>query len=158
MSKKNIFLLAAWYIAWGVISSLYSKKKSEDLKKELDKSDTKEGDFKVMFDNFIDTHQNLLEDLKSNVMTEKNKELLNEKKEELLEVIDLYKVKWEELIDELKFKWKDFIVEASDTLEKVYNEKKEEINQLKEVAPAKAKKIANDIRDAIDEAKQNSKK
>ena len=38
MSKKNLFLLAAWYIAGWVIASIYNKKKPEQLKKELTKA------------------------------------------------------------------------------------------------------------------------
>jgi hypothetical protein len=44
-----------------------------------------------MFDNFVDTHKNLIEELKKQVLTDKNKELLKEKKEELLKVVDVYK-------------------------------------------------------------------
>jgi hypothetical protein len=44
-----------------------------------------------MLDNFVATHTNLLEDLKSQVITDKNKEIFNEKKEELLNVVEIYK-------------------------------------------------------------------
>ncbi|MBT3727272.1 hypothetical protein HOG21_06515 [bacterium] len=92
MSKKNIFLLAAGYIAGGIISSLYSKKKPGELKDELDKNEEgKEADFKVLLGNFIDIHQSLFEDLKVHVITEENKEKLNKKKEELIVVVDSYK-------------------------------------------------------------------
>jgi len=44
-----------------------------------------------MLNNFIDTHSNLLEDLKTHVLTEKNKKIFNDKKDELLEIVDVYK-------------------------------------------------------------------
>jgi undecaprenyl pyrophosphate synthase len=133
MSKKNIFLLAAWYVAGGLIASLYGKKKPWELQKDLEKSRKEgEGDFKVVLDNFIDTHANLIEKLKKEVLTDKNKELFNSKKDELLKVVDVYKKQWEELVDELKTKWKGFLVEASDNLEKLYDEKVEQIEQIKE--------------------------
>jgi hypothetical protein len=44
-----------------------------------------------MLNNFIKTHSNLLEDLKTHVLTEKNKKIYNEKKEELLGIVDSYK-------------------------------------------------------------------
>jgi hypothetical protein len=44
-----------------------------------------------MLVNFIDTHENLIEDLKNHILTDKNKALFNEKKEELLKVVDVYK-------------------------------------------------------------------
>ena len=159
MSKKNLFILAAWYVAWWIISSLYNKKKPDQLKKDLEKSREKgEGDFKVMLDNFVATHTNLLEDLKSQVITDKNKEIFNEKKEELLNVVEIYKKQWIELTEELKNKWKDFIVEASDTLDQLYQEKKEEIEQLKEIAPEKAKEIAWELRETLSEVKEKIKK
>ena len=159
MSKKNIFLLAAWYIAGGIIASLYYKKKMEELKKELEKSRSEwEGDFKVMLENFIETHTNLLEDLKAHIMTDKNKALFSEKKNEFLNIVDVYKKQWTELIEELKVKWKDFIVEASDSLEKLYEEKKEEIEALKNVAPEKAQESKNSLKETFEEIKEKVKK
>ncbi len=162
MSKKNWFLLATWYIAGWIIWALYNKKKPTQLKKELENS-RKEGewDFKVMLNNFIDTHSNLLEDLKTHVLTEKNKKIFNDKKDELLEIVDVYKKQWLELTDELKTKWKVFLTEASEKLENLYEEKKEEIEELKKVAPEKAKKIKEDLKEvaktAVDEVKKKVK-
>ena len=159
MSKKNIFLLAAWYVAGWIISSLYNKKKPSELKKDLEKSKNKwEGEFKVMFDNFVATHSNLLKDLKSHVMTDDNKKLFNEKKEDLLKVVDTYKIQGLELADELKVKWKDFIVEASDSLEKLYEEKKEEIDALKDIAPEKLEELKDSAKDVYKEVKEKIKK
>ena len=155
MSKKNIFLLAAWYVAGWFIASLYSKKKPGELKKELEQSRKEgEGDFKVLIDNFIDTHTVLIDKLKKEVLTDKNKELFNEKKEEVLKIVDVYKKQWTELVEELKTKWADFITEASDNLEKMYEEKIEEIEQLKEVAPEKAKELKDDLKETFDEVKE----
>ena len=157
MSKKNIFLLAAWYVAGWIISSLYNKKKPGDLKKELKKS-KKDWDFRVMLEDFIDTHANMLDDLKKHVLTKENKKFYNEKKEELLDIVDIYKKQWLELADELRVKWKGFLVEASDGLEKLYNEKKDEIDNLKEVAPEKAKELRNELKEVFEEVKEQIKK
>jgi len=158
MSKKNIFLLAAWYVAGWIVATLFTKKKPGELKKELVKSKSEwEGDFKLIFDDFIDTHKNLIEELKKQVLTDKNKELLKGKKEELLKVVDVYKSEWLKIADELKIKWKEFLVEASDNLEKLYEEKKDEIEQLKEIAPIKAKELANNLKESFDEAKEQIK-
>jgi hypothetical protein len=35
MSKKNLLLIAAGYVAGGVIASFYNKKKPKDLKEEI---------------------------------------------------------------------------------------------------------------------------
>ncbi len=148
--SKNIFLLAAWYLAGGIISSLYNKKKPGELKKEIKTSDKDiEKDFKIILDNFIDTHQNLLEDLKTHVATDENKKLFEKKKKELLWVVDSYKKQWIDIADELKVKWKEFLVEASDNLEKLYEEKKEEIENLKEAIPEKANEVKKEIKKKV---------
>jgi hypothetical protein len=82
---------------------MFNKKKPDQLKKDLEKSRKEgEGDFKVMLENFIDTHSNLIEELKKQVLTDKNKELFKEKKEELLNIVEVYKKQGLELVDELK--------------------------------------------------------
>lgn len=158
MSKKNWFILAAWYIAGGIVSSFYNKKKPADLKKDLEKSRKEwEGDFVVMLNNFIDTHANLLEDLKNHVLTEKNKKIFQEKKEELLTIVDVYKKQWLELTEELKAKGKIFLSEASEKLENLYEEKKEEIEALKEIAPEKAKEIKESLKETYEDIKSKVK-
>lgn len=158
MSKKNIFLLAAWYIAGWLIASLYNNKKPEDLKSDLEKSKIEwEWEFKVLLNNFIETHQNLLNDIKTHVDTEKNRELFNEKKEELFKIIDSYKVQWLELLEELKVNWKSFLWEAIIKLEKLYNDKKSEIDLLKDIAPEKLNEIKEKLRITFEEIKNKMK-
>ncbi len=138
MSKKNIFLLAAWYFAGWIISSIYSKKTSTTLKKDL--KSAKENwtwSFKVLVDNFLDTQTNMIDDVKKEVFSEKNKKLFNEHKEELLEILESYKEKGNILLEELKVKWKDYANTTSEKLEKLYNEKIKEIEELRWVAPEK---------------------
>lgn len=154
MSKKNIFILAAWYIAWWIVSSLYWKKKPGELKKDIEKS-RKEGDsdLKVIVGNFIDTHSNLLDELKSHIMTDRNKKIFKEKKEEVLWIVDSYKKQWSELTEELKTKWKVFLTEASETLHNLYEEKKEEIDWLKDSIPKKANELKEDLKETITDVK-----
>lgn len=158
MSKKNMFLLAAWYIAGWIIASLYWKKNPEDLKKEIEKSKA-EGDweFKVLLNNFIDTQENLFNDVKTIVMSDKNKELFKAKKEELLKIVDSYKVQWIELLEELKVKGKSFISEATVKLEKLYNEKIIEIESLKDIAPEKLQEIKTVLKNTFEEFKTKLK-
>lgn len=82
MSKKNIFLLAAWYIAGGIVASIYSKKKPEELKTELESAkESGKWSFKVIMDNFVDTHANMIDNLKKNYLVKKIKLfLMNTKK------------------------------------------------------------------------------
>ncbi|MDP2091230.1 MAG: hypothetical protein Q8K30_06570 [Candidatus Gracilibacteria bacterium] len=158
MSKKNIFLLAAGYIAGGLIASLYNTKKSEELKSDIEKSKVEgEGEFKVLLNNFIETHQNLINDIKNHVNTEKNRELFYTKKEELLKIIDSYKIQGLELLEELKVKGKSFILEASEKLEVLYNEKRLEIDSLKDIAPEKLSEIKEKLRITFEEIKNKMK-
>ncbi len=158
MSKKNLFMLAAWYIAWGIISSFYNKKKPSDLKKDLEKSRKDwDGDFKVILNNFIDTHTNLIDDLKSYIMTDKNKKIFKEKKEELLKIVDVYKEQWLELTEELKTKGKVFLSEASEKLTELYEEKKDEIEALKKTAPKKAEELKKNIKETYKDVKSKIK-
>ena len=158
MSKKNLFLLAAWYVAGWIIASIYWKKKQAEIQKEIvDAKEKWEWNFKIFVDNFIDIHQNMLNDLKTQVMTEENIKLFNDKKDEILQIIDVYKVKWTELIEELKNNWKEYIVVVSEKLELLYNEKREEIESLKWVAPEKITELKNWLLASFEELKNEIK-
>jgi len=159
MSKKNIFLLAAWYVAGGLVASLYNKKKPAELKKELESAkETGEWSFKVIVDSFIETHSNLVDDLKKELMTEKNMKIFNEHKDEVLKILDSYKEKWNILIDELKVQWKSYLFTASEKLEELYKEKIDEIESLKWVAPEKIAEFKDKLLVSFDELKNEIKK
>lgn len=159
MSKKNLFLLAAWYIAGWVIASIYNKKKPEQLKKELTKAkETWEWSFKVLVDSFIETHSNLLDDLKKEVLSEQNIAKFESHKEEVIKIIDSYKQKWNELINELKQNWKSYILIISEKLEDLYNEKLLEIESIKGMTPEKIEEIKNKLLLSFEELKKEIKK
>lgn len=159
MSKKNLFILAAWYIAWWVIASLYNKKKPEQIKKDIEKAKEKwESSFKVVYDNFVQTHSNLFEDVKNEVLSEKNKALFNEHKEDVIKILDSYKEKSSILIEELKVKGKTYLFTTSEKLEKLYNEKLEEIESLKWVAPEKMSDLKEKLLESFEELKNEIKK
>ncbi|MDD2907212.1 MAG: hypothetical protein PHH98_01090 [Candidatus Gracilibacteria bacterium] len=159
MSKKNIFLLAAGYVAGGIIASLYNKKKPEQLKKELEKAKIAgEGSFKVLLDTFVETQANLIEDLKKDVLSEKNIKLFNDHKEEVLKIIDSYKEKGNLLLKELKENGKEYLIIASEKLEKLYYEKVDEIEALKGMAPEKMEELKEKLLATYEELKNEIKK
>ena len=159
MSKKNIFLLAAWYVAGWLIASIYNKKQPTELKKELETASVSwEWKFKIMVDSFVETHSALVEDLKKELMTEKNIKIFNEHKEELLNILDSYKEKWNNLIEELKKEGKWYIVTASEKLETLYKEKIEELETLKWVAPEKIEWFKEKLLSSFEELKTEMKK
>lgn len=159
MSKKNLFLLAAWYVAGWIIASLYNKKKPDQIKKDIDKAKEKwESTFKVLVDNFVQTHANLIDDVKKELLSEKNLAKYKEHKEEILKIIDSYKEKSNLLLDELKVKWKNHLYVASEKLEKLYNEKVTEIEQLKWLAPEKISDLKESLLSSFEEIKKEIKK
>jgi len=159
MSKKNLFLIAAWYLLWGLISSKYNKKAPEELNKELKESKAKwEGEFKILFEDFIETHKNMFEEIKKEEFYKNAQDTLTEKTKQLLVVVDSYKDQWIELLEELKLQWKDYLVEASDKLEKLYQDKKTEIEWLKETAPEKMTEIKDKLLASFEEIKEQLKK
>ena len=158
MIWKKIFLMAAWYVWWLFIWWLYNKKSPEDLKKDMKCAKEKwECDMKVFLASFIDTHRNLLLDLEKEILSDKNKELFNKKKEEILKIATEYREKWNELLEEVKVKWKDFIVEALEKLEKLYNEKKDELDTIKEISPKKIKELKDNLKGAYTEISKKIK-
>jgi hypothetical protein len=158
MFNKKTFLLATWYIFGSLVSSLYNKKKPSDLKKDLKKSKKDwEGTFAVLFENFLETQKNLFRFCKWEVLSEKNKKLFHDKKEELLKVVDVYKDEWKELLEELKVKWKDFVIEASEKLENLYKAKQADLEELKKIAPEKASELKDKLLESFRELKKKIK-
>lgn len=146
MSKKWIFTLIAWYLAWSVVASVFSKKKWSDLKKDLKKVKwSKEDTFKLLLDNFIDTHKNLLDSIKDEIVSEKNKELFNSKKKELVALLEDYKKQWEKMLKNLKSEGGDVIAIGKEKIEKLYLEKKEKIEELVWEAP----EVANELKEKL---------
>lgn len=132
---KKIFFLAAWYVAWSTISSLYSSKKGRELQRDLKKAyETKQDPTKILMDNFVEMHKNMFTDIKTKATSEDTKAYFKTKKDEVFKIVDNYKKEWEKMIDELKVKWKDYIDSVAVELEKFYKDKKVEIEKsLKEL-------------------------
>lgn len=156
MINKKLLLLAGWYILWGLVASKYNKKSPEDLDGDLKTARVEwKKDFDVYLDTFIETHKNLLDNFKTEIFSEKNKNLFNEKKAELLSLVDDYKIKWEELLWELKVKWSDYSVEIKDKLEVLYKTKLVELEKMKDEAPAKIEEIKNKLWDSFESFKKD---
>lgn len=124
---KKLFYLAMGYLAWNTISSLYWTKKWKELKKDMKKALISKHDPKmVLLENFIETHKNFFTDLKDLVGSEESKQYFEDKKNDILWLIERYREDSEWMILELKWKWKKYIEEVSLKLEEFYKEKKRE--------------------------------
>jgi len=154
MFNKKFFLVAAWYLAGGLVSSLYNKKKPTELREEMKEwKENGQWEMKVLLANFVDIHKNLIYDVEKEIMSDKNKALFQVKKAQLLEIADMYKVEGNRLLEELKQNGKWYLLEASDQLENLYNEKKWELNELKDISPEKVKELKNNLLATFEEMK-----
>jgi len=90
-------------------------------------------------------------------MSDKNKALFLEKKAQLLEIADIYKADGNRLLEELKLKGKIYLVEASDKLESLYKEKRDELEQLKEISPEKVLELKGNLLEAFEEIRNKMK-
>lgn len=158
MNKK--LLIALWIYASGVATALlYNKKNPSEIKTELDKArNSWDKDIKVLFNNFIEIHKNLLEDLKVRLLTEENKQKFYENKDKFLSLLDEYKQKAQEILKEYQLKWKDYAEEWLKKLEKFYKEKLEELDDLKEEAPEKLEKAREKLLAYYSEFREKLKK
>lgn len=158
MFNKKFLALVVWYLAWSVVSSVFSNKKWEDIKKELKKAKRKwEDSTKVFLDNFIETHKNLLEYAKKEINSPKNKEFLNTKKAELLKAVDDYRLEWEKLLQELKTNWKDYLEVAKGKMKDLYEEKKWLLDDLKSESPEKIEWLKKKLSKAFEDFKKKIK-
>lgn len=137
MNKKLLILLGA-YASWVVAALLYNKKNPSEIKSELESArNSWEKDIKVLFNNFIEIHKNLLEGLKTRLLTEENKNLFHQKKDEFLQLSEEYRKKWQEIFEEYKLKGQDYAQEWLEKLEEFYQEKLKDLDMIKENAPDK---------------------
>ncbi len=122
MNKKLLAFLGIYSI-WVFTAMKYNKKNPSDLSKELSCVDNNCQDkFKIFLNNFVEIHQNLLDDLKQKLLTEENKVKINN-------FLEDYKIKAEEIISEVLTKWKDYLEEWYEKLENFTNN---QINNLNE--------------------------
>lgn len=165
MSKKGLVTLTAAYLAWVAAATFYWRN-GKQLKKDLEKAE-EEGNSKlwVVLCTFIETHKNMINSLKEEIMSEKNIELYHKCKDEALKIFDSYKEKWKELMAELKEKWADYASKTYQKLEELYNSKIFDLENIKwisaktlEELKAKLASVFKSTKDEIEEEIEKSKK
>lgn len=158
MFNKKFLSLLTWYVLGWLVASIYSKKNSWDLEKELKKTHKSwEWELTVLLNNFIETHKNLLDSIKKEPFYKNNKKIFIAKKAEFLKSAGEYKIEWKELINELKLKGKDYASETYKKLEKLYESKKEELESFKDTAPEKVSVLKNRLLASYEETKEKIK-
>lgn len=146
MLNKKLLLILWGYVAWNIVSSIYNDKKWKDLRKEIKVAKTSwTGSNRIVVDNFIETHKNILESLKKDILTDENIALFHEKKDEAIKVVEEYKKSSEDFIKNIKDKWTDFIDSKKEEISDIYDEKKSNFDKAKIKAPKKIKKIKDNL-------------
>ena len=154
MFGKKILIAAAAYIGGTIVATVFSSKKGEKVRADLEKAKEKwEGTKEILIANFIDTHKNFLEDLKSRVLTEENKDFVYKKIDEAKELVKEYKKEGEKKIEELKEKGEEYIDSAKADLEELYENKKADLEELQKSAPEKIEKTKEKLIAKFDEVK-----
>ncbi|RAL55076.1 hypothetical protein BLD25_05080 [Candidatus Gracilibacteria bacterium GN02-872] len=165
MSKKGLVTLTAAYLA-GVAAATFYGRNGKQLKKDLEKAE-EEGNSKlgVVLCAFIETHKNMINSLKEEIMSEKNIELYNKCKDEALKIFDSYKEKGKELMAELKEKGADYASKTYQKLEELYNSKIFDLENIKGISAktleelkAKLASVFKSTKDEIEEEIEKSKK
>lgn len=156
--NKKFFVLLWIYASWIAAALFYNKKSPSEINSELEKA-TKSGDdkIKVLFNNFIEIHKNLLHSFKTKLLTTENKEIFNEKKDELISLFWDFKNKAEKIFEEYKVSGKDYANEWLDKLDKFYNEKIDELEKLKDIAPKKIEEAKSKVINYYNEIKSKMK-
>jgi gas vesicle protein len=156
---KKTLLVVGGYLVGGLVATLFGEKKGKKVREDLEevKGDN-EKTKKIVVDNFIDTHKNLLENLKTKVLTDENKDFFNKKVDEAKELVKEYKKEGEKLVEELKEKGSDFADTAKEELEKLYETKKSDLKELQNKAPEKMEKAKERLITKFDEIKEKISK
>ena len=158
MLNKKLIVLASAYIAWVFVWILHNKKNPSDLKKELNNSKESKDEYKVLFDNFVEVHKDLIESLKTKTMTPENIEFINQKKDLLINVLNDYKTEAETILSEFREKGSDYVNTSLKKLEKSYKEKLNELDKIKTDYPEKVEEIKEKLITYFDEIQNKLKK
>ncbi len=156
---KKLLMLIAWYIAWSTVTWLYADKKWSEVQKEMKKERLKWWDDKTYFlEYLLNIHKRFFWDVKEKILTPENKEFLETKKEEAMDVIWEYRIEAEKLLEEAKTKWKDYLQIAYKNLEEFSQLKADEgEKRLKDLWKKVVNEFQNNFQQMIEHLKSNYK-
>lgn len=152
MKLKDLVLLAWAYVAGNVVASVYNSKKWEDLEKEL--LEGKESALKIIWNNIVDIHKKLFDEVKDEVETLDREEM----KQKLLDLAEEFRLKAEELIKELKEKGPEYASEIYKKLEDLYEEKKNLIESYRKEIPTFIEEWKAKLHNYFEDIKKQIKK
>lgn len=148
--KKGFLILAAWYVAWVVATSIYGRNGSVTKRKLTMAEKDGTSKFKVLFDSFVDTHKSMMVSLKDEITSEKNMKIYNEYKEEVLGFLNGYIDKWNELMEELKDKGIEYKDKALEKMEELYNSQTLSIDNIKGLSADMVTDLKEKVKNVFD--------
>ncbi len=153
--KWKIFLLWLGYIAGNLISSAYNKKSGKKYQKELKENDNS---IKFVVDNFLETQRNLFEDIKAEITSEKNREVYEKYKTQILDIFEDYKKKSEVVLKDLKENGEEYLEKAKKSLKDLYLENKDKIWDFTELWEEKVWELKDKLTESFEKSKKEFKR
>lgn len=116
MFWRKIIFLAAGYIAWNVVASIYSGSRKKAKKAQSGQ------DVKMMVENFLDTQKNFIADMEDRYLSDESKAKLADKKQEFKKFSEKYIKEGEKLLAEVKknenvVKWRKKVKDLASDLQ-----------------------------------------
>lgn len=128
MSKKILALLAG-YVAGSVVTSLYAEKKWTDVKKDIEKAKKGwEDGVHVFLSYLFNIHKKFFWEVKENVVNPENKQFVQNKAKEVIDLVQEYKIEGQKLIASFEKTWKTYatsVVKALDDFSKMKTDEAE---------------------------------
>lgn len=111
MANKKLLYLFAWYITWTIIGSLYSNKKGDDVRKDMEEGRKmwEYEDKKVLLDHIVDTHKKFFTEVTKEPNVKKATEFVSGYKETFQNFFDTSKSEIITLLKEHKSLWEEDI-------------------------------------------------
>jgi hypothetical protein len=143
-------------IAWGYVAgSLLASSLDPKNKKKIKKIKEEGGEvMQFLLNDFVETHKKLLDSAKQEVLTPENTKLFEEKKKQLMTLVDSYTKQAKDTLIDLKENGIDSAKEWVIKMEEMYEEQKTKIEELKEIAPVKASELKNKLLVSADKLKK----
>ncbi len=162
MRRKWLCMIWLGYIAWLAIAMKFSKKNATDTKKQVEKTWSF---FGVFLENFVSIHKDIFKHFEQKIVTDENKQLVEEYKKKALDEVEKFKSEANRKIEELKDKWVKKKTEIEKEIIGIYEKRQQYFDKAKELWEEYAdealelwKEYLNEWRKRLDKAFEDIKK
>lgn len=153
MANKKLFYVIMWYITWTIVASLYSNKKWDEIRQEMDAEKEKGNyeDKKVLLDHILAIHKKLFQEVSQDQRVQKTTALFNEYKDEAKKAFDSSKEEITNIIKENKNLWEKEVQELSQKLQGFLKSKLEFGTQVLKETLSKVKAEGEKVEAVVEE-------